>query len=565
METINCQNCKNDFTIEPDDFSFYKKMEVPAPTFCPDCRFQRRTMFRNERCLYRRECGLCKKSTVSTFAPEKPYTIYCPACWFSDKWDALDYGLEYDPTRPFFEQLQELLLRTPQLARVCDYATIVNSDFSNHIGSAKNCMLVFNSDFCENVSYASLIVHSNDSMDCYACDSVSLCYEITDAEASSRCFFGKGIVSCVDTIFSRDCRGSVNCFACCNVRNKNYCAFNKQYTKEEYEEIIASYNLDTYQGVLRVKVDSESFFLTLPRRNVYGQKNTNVIGNYVYHSKNAKYCWSGQYYEDCAYCQFSTLPTTKDSYDITEWGNNIESCVDTITVGEGASHVNYCFSVWATVRNVQYSVMCTGAVSDCLGCNSLRKKQYCILNKQYTKEEYLALQSQIIKDMNDHPYVDKKGRVWNYGEFMPYDLSFYDYNESFAIQHFPLNKQEAESSGFSWRDIPTSTHEVTIQWQDLPESIKDVTDSILNETIGCQECGMAFKILSEELSLLRRFSLPLPRMCHNCRHLKRIAQVGSPKLYDRTCDKCGIDIKTSYAPNRLDVIYCESCYQKEVI
>jgi len=32
-----CQNCKSDFIIELEDFSFYEKMKVPAPTFCPYC------------------------------------------------------------------------------------------------------------------------------------------------------------------------------------------------------------------------------------------------------------------------------------------------------------------------------------------------------------------------------------------------------------------------------------------------------------------------------------------------------------------------------------------------
>jgi len=41
-ETKNCQNCKKDFTIEQDDFSFYEKIKVPPPTFCPECRYKRR-------------------------------------------------------------------------------------------------------------------------------------------------------------------------------------------------------------------------------------------------------------------------------------------------------------------------------------------------------------------------------------------------------------------------------------------------------------------------------------------------------------------------------------------
>jgi hypothetical protein len=35
-ETKNCQNCKNDFTIESEDFKFYEKIKVPPPTWCPD-------------------------------------------------------------------------------------------------------------------------------------------------------------------------------------------------------------------------------------------------------------------------------------------------------------------------------------------------------------------------------------------------------------------------------------------------------------------------------------------------------------------------------------------------
>lgn len=33
-ETKSCQNCKKDFIIEPEDFNFYSKMKVPAPTWC---------------------------------------------------------------------------------------------------------------------------------------------------------------------------------------------------------------------------------------------------------------------------------------------------------------------------------------------------------------------------------------------------------------------------------------------------------------------------------------------------------------------------------------------------
>jgi len=46
-ETKLCQNCKQSFNIESDDFSFYEKMEVLPPESCPECRQEQRALFRN--------------------------------------------------------------------------------------------------------------------------------------------------------------------------------------------------------------------------------------------------------------------------------------------------------------------------------------------------------------------------------------------------------------------------------------------------------------------------------------------------------------------------------------
>ncbi len=38
--------------------------------------------------------------------------------------------------------------------------------------------------------------------------------------------------------------------------------------------------------------------------------------------------------------------------------------------------------------------------SFCIGCVGLKNKSYCILNKQYTKEEWYVLADQIFTQMN---------------------------------------------------------------------------------------------------------------------------------------------------------------------
>ena len=94
-ENKTCQNCKQDFTIESDDFAFYEKIKVPPPTFCPECRLQRRLAWRNERSLYKRNCNLCKDSMFAIYPADTPFPVYCNRCWFSDDWDVIDYGKEY--------------------------------------------------------------------------------------------------------------------------------------------------------------------------------------------------------------------------------------------------------------------------------------------------------------------------------------------------------------------------------------------------------------------------------------------------------------------------------------
>lgn len=63
-ETKICQNCKRNFIIYPEDFEFYEKMKVPAPTFCPECRLQRRLAWRNERSLIE-ENAICAERILS--------------------------------------------------------------------------------------------------------------------------------------------------------------------------------------------------------------------------------------------------------------------------------------------------------------------------------------------------------------------------------------------------------------------------------------------------------------------------------------------------------------------
>ncbi|OGZ98569.1 MAG: hypothetical protein A3C07_03875 [Candidatus Sungbacteria bacterium RIFCSPHIGHO2_02_FULL_47_11] len=563
-EKRECQNCKGAFIIDASDFLFYEKMKVPPPTFCPQCRLQRRLMIRNERGLYKRKCDLCGKDVITIYAPEKPYTVYCNPCWWSEAWDPGKYGQEYDPKRNFFEQLRALSLRFPRSALVVDYPTMVNTEYANHAGFMKNCYLLYNGDYCENTHYATLITHNKDSLDANMLGESELCYEVINCGKCSRVFFSEDCVNCLGVYFSKDLVGCTNCFGCINLRNKSYFIFNKPYSKEAYEEKLKEFRLDSFAAVEHLKKELYTFWVGHPHKFMHGRHNVNVSGDYVYESKNAQYMHKARFVEDGKFCQLITLAPVKDVYDYTEWGQGAQRIYESITAGLGSSDIRFSYTCSRECIDIEYSM---GLLSSqhMFGCVGLRNKQYCILNKQYAKEEYEKLREKIIQDMNERPYIDSKGRVFKYGEFFPYELSLFDYNETTAMEYYLLSKEEILERGWRWREPTPGQYKITLKLEDVPDSIFDVQDSIVNEVIACSSCGRAYRIIKPELELLRRFGLPVPRKCPECRHKERFARINPPRLWQRQCAKCGKELQTSYAPKRPEIVYCEECYQQEVI
>lgn len=217
------------------------------------------------------------------------------------------------------------------------------------------------------------------------------------------------------------------------------------------------------------------------------------------------------------------------------------------------------------MQSSEYCIACHSC-SDCFGCVGLRSKQYCILNKQYTKEEYEGLLPLIKKHMVDIPYIDSKGIKYGYGEFYPIEFSPFAYNETMALEYFPKIKEEAIKEGYLWRDKNPGEYKITINSIDLPDNIKDVTEDITKEVIGCGVCKNAYKIIKAEVDFYKRFLIPLPHSCFNCRYLERRAKANPLKLWHRKCMNIGCinEFETSYAPDRSEIIYCEQCYAREV-
>lgn len=191
-------------------------------------------------------------------------------------------------------------------------------------------------------------------------------------------------------------------------------------------------------------------------------------------------------------------------------------------------------------------------------CIGLKNKSYCILNKQYTKEEYETLVPKIIEHMI---------KIGEWGEFFPSSLSPFGYNETVAAEYFPLSKELALQDGrFNWSDYepPFPKADKVIPVDKLPDDIKDIPDDILNWAIECEVTGKPFRIIKPELEFYRKHHLPIPRRHPDQRHMDRMALRNPRKLFERKCDKCQSPMITTYAPDSPETVYCEACYNKEV-
>ena len=196
--------------------------------------------------------------------------------------------------------------------------------------------------------------------------------------------------------------------------------------------------------------------------------------------------------------------------------------------------------------------------------------------------------------MNSMPYTDNKGRIYKYGEFFPPELSPFSYNESIAQEYFPLSAEAAAKAGFNWKQPEERNIKIDLKSEDLPDHIKDVDNNIVNKVIECQhqskcneQCTTAFKIIQPELDFYKKMNLPLPRLCPNCRHYQRLKQRNPLKLWKRQCqcngdkssnevytntishlhgtESCPNEFETTYSPERQEIVYCEKCYQMEVL
>jgi hypothetical protein len=372
--------------------------------------------------------------------------------------------------------------------------------------------------------------------------------------------YSEKLQECMDVLFSFDMRNCQNCIFCANGRNLNYCIENKQYSKEEFEQK-KSEILSTHENIEKAK---EKYALMRSGALVkYATVNkcNKATGDYMFNCHDGVQIFDAFSTKNCSY--IADADDVLDSHDCNNIYTKVERCYN--VMGNLTSSDNICTVYPMYCTDLHYSDSCYNCIS-CFGCDGLNKKNYFILNKEYSKEKYF----EIVKEI-----VDQLKQDGLYGEFFPAKLSPFGHNETLAQEYFPTTEESAVTRGFNWQKETSGTYgKETIKENEMPETIGELTEDILNQVMVCKDCKKNFRITKAEFEFYKRMKLPLPHKDFECRHQDRMKKRNPRKLWQRQCmceknhahhtGKCENEFETSYAPDRPEIVYCEQCYQEEV-
>lgn len=286
----------------------------------------------------------------------------------------------------FFKELKRLVLFEPR-----EGSHILNSEgceYGEHIYFSKNLYYAFDCLKSIDSSYLYDCIMCNNCLDCDYCFESELLYESVDAH---KCFNSDFLQDCINVRDSSFCNALIDChdmFGCTHLRNKSFCIFNRQLTQDQYQILLPKFKALPAQHVLAYLEQLKKMY---PLTQTHELNNQNSpYGNYVYNCKNCYMCFDISQTQESAYMYDSSV--NKTCMDVTYSTEN-ELCYQ---VADSAHCFNSDYIVYsAHCQDSSYLLNCFG-VKNSLGCVGLNHKQYFILNRPFSKEEYERLSAQIL-------------------------------------------------------------------------------------------------------------------------------------------------------------------------
>ncbi|MFC1788101.1 hypothetical protein ACFLZY_02675 [Patescibacteria group bacterium] len=547
-----CELTGEKWEMTEEEIGWYKKFNVPPSGVSPLNRMKYLTeKWPSGQYWYNKhpETG---KMIVSGVHPATGIKVLPDVEWFDRDFSAIKKDVDFEVS--IIDQLYDLRQKVPSNASR-DYEKSENSISLASFGDINSYFVVG----CKSKNTFHSIVgwDTEDSAEIYNCNAIRKSFQIVHSDKMYQCNFAKECNSCLNSSFLFDCRNCENCFGATNKRNKKYLWFNEQLSSEEWERRRAEVDL----GSRKVVEEYLEKFSQLVKDAVwpenFNEKTEGCIGEYLTNCNDCRYVyfanqsarnifWGAfamQGPQDCAFCAEAS----------------------------GSQEIYYCsaatnsflckFSLWVSrCKELEYSIDCYDC-EYCFGCVGLRKKQFCIFNKQYSEEDYWKKVDEIKCVMLDRD---------EYGKFLPpkfspthyvdcgatkYQLADLEFGKAIGANLFDPNSEGAIGDELAQAQV---VHQVT----EVPDHVKGMGDwagKVLFDPVYKRR----FSYLSPEIKLYQQLNIAPPREHTTFRTQKMVTSSNSGVFEPAQCDQCKkkliISLNKTY-PNR--TIYCKPCYLK---
>ena len=293
----------------------------------------------------------------------------------------------------FYAEFRKLVLAQPRSAVTARAAE--NCTYGDYLFRSKNTYLGYYFQEVEDSYYSEHLYKCRDCVDSAYLSACELCYQCLDCSGLYNCNFLQDCHNCSECYFCFDCLNSKNCFGSFGLRQQQFCIFNKPYPEDEYYRKLAMLKKNPPAKVLKILQPEFDRHPRLFARMLKGGENS--FGDYIYFSKNCFQCYNVRNVHGGAYISEIMNPEAEsaDCIDCTFCGE-LELCYecDNVTMANNCNFLLNC----SGCSDCEYSVNCYNC-RNCFGCAYIENKDYCILNRQFTRGEYLLAVAKIKEEL----------------------------------------------------------------------------------------------------------------------------------------------------------------------
>lgn len=485
--------------------------------------------------LYPRKCDFSGADIISVYPPNCPYPVYHKDLW---RENVQVVWAEFDDTRWVFEQAWDIFSRTAIPHNFWIWSE--NCEYTDDAWYSRNSYLTHNMLQCENTYYSHRAIELTDCRYCVYSYTSKRCSDLVYCFDCFQVFYALMSKRCSDSAFLFDCEDCRDCLLCWNLRNKQYCIGNQQFTRETYEIERKKYNLASRKVYAKLKIEFQEHIL----KNAWWRASHMVsnevsTGDYLSDSKSCTECFILDKWEDCSYGMRAS------------WSVSSHRFVSVIS----SNHVTDSVNVWEQSRNIAFSVnishcqdmlYCMECVDshDCFLSAWLVGKQYYILGKAYTPDEYRELKAKIIA------YMQATGE---YGKLFPAYFSPASYDESLAGLYYPLTRDEQESLWFRPSVAALQPTRAIGPSTDIPDQVTTENMTHLLQSLYWDNVAMRpIQFFARDVELCQSLGIPVNDTFYIRRIRENFENLNfTTELRDTLCAKTGKSIQTTL-PNLLD-------------